>query len=345
MVAAASGGTQANSRERAVKELLGRPVLLILGAVGLLGAGVQQLAPSAGLLKILPPEERRAMPNVPHGRDAFPRTTRDTDDFEVRVARPARSVVSQYWSIDEFVYSVVPPVYVKGVSETAFLERISNVYPQVKRYGPVIATDPERVLRLNPDLILVSGSARADFTALVRSTGVPTYRMFTMFTTLEQVADSIRLVGSLTGEDEAADAEYARFQQAVARARARRPAGAAAPRVLGFGGRYGYGRRTLFHDIVRTLGAVNVGAEGGLDGYESVNSEQILRWNPEWIVTGADAGKTKQQLQKLLSDPAIGLTQAARNGRILILDQRLFLPMSPYTAVALEALGEALYGR
>lgn len=345
MVTGASEGTDADRLGRAVKELLGRPVLLILGAVGLLGAGVQQLAPSAGLLKILPPEERSAMPGVPRRHGAFPRTAPDTDGFEVRMARPARRIVSQYWSIDEFVYSIVPPTSVKGVSETGFLERITNVYPHVKRYGPAIATDPERVLRLNPDLILVSGSARADFTALVRSTGVPTFRMFTMFTTLEQVAESIRLVGFLTGEDAAADAEYSRFQRAVARARARRPAGAAAPRVLGMGGRYGYGRRTLFHDMLRTLGAVNVGAEGGLDGYDSLNSEQILRWNPEWIVTGADAGKVKQQLRKLLSDPAIGLTQAAQDGRILVLDQRVFLPMSPYTAAALDALGEALYGR
>lgn len=324
--------------------MLRGPALMILIAAGILAAGVQHFAPASGVLRILPPDDRSEMPHVPAGGGVFPRTARDTDGFAVHVTRPVRSVVSQYWSIDEFVYSVVPPAYVSGVSESAYQERISNVYSRTQRFQPIVATDPERVLRVNPDLILVSGSARADFTALVRSTGVPIYRMYTMFTTLGEVADSIRLVGYLTGQDEAAATEYERFQRVIARARTRRPPGVKPPRVLGFGGRYSYGNRTLFHDIVTTLGGVNVGAEGGLNGYDSVNTEQILRWNPEWIVAGAEPGKTAQQLNRLMSDPAIALTQAARNGRILVFDQHVFLPMSPYTRLILDVLGDALYG-
>ena len=75
---------------------------------------------------------------------------------------------------------------------------------QVRQYRPAIATDPERVLRLDPDLLLVSSTSRADFCALVRSADVPIYRVFTTFTTLAQVAETIRLTGYLTGEDDAA---------------------------------------------------------------------------------------------------------------------------------------------
>ena len=74
----------------------------------------------------------------------------------MRVARPARRIVSQYWSIDEYVYSVAPPDRVVAVSESAYLPNISNVYRDVQKFRPVIATDPERVLRLDPDLLLVS---------------------------------------------------------------------------------------------------------------------------------------------------------------------------------------------
>ncbi len=147
------------------------------------------------------------------GSADYPRKAVDSDDYVVRVARPAQRIVSQYWAIDEFVYSVAPPERVVAVSESAYLPNISNVIRQVQRYRPAIATDPERVLRLDPDLLLVSSSSRQDFCALVRSADVPIYRVFTTFTTLAQVAETIRLTGYLTGEDDAAGKEVARFWQ------------------------------------------------------------------------------------------------------------------------------------
>jgi iron complex transport system substrate-binding protein len=218
------------------------------------------------------------------------------------------------------------------------------VYRYAERFHPVIATDPERVLRENPDLILVSNSARIDFCDLVRSAGVPIYRAFTMFTTLDQVAATIRLTGYLTGEDESAAREIDRFWNGIRRAQSRRPANARPPRVLGMGGSYSYGDETLFHDIVKTLGAINVGAEGGLHGYDGVNTEQIVRWNPEWIVAGASAGASKQVLARLLEDPGIALTQAAKNGNILVVENNVFLPMSPFTTLLVNAIAEAIYG-
>lgn len=305
---------------------------------------VHWLAPTSGATRPLR-TDLTGPEAVTMGSAAWPRTVTDFDGYSVRIPSPVRRAVSQYWSIDDFVYTVLPPQTVVGVSESAYLERISNVYAHVQRHKPIVATDPERVLRAEPHLIVVSSSARADFTALVRSTEIPIYRLATMFTTLEQVASTIRLMGYLTGEESRAEKEYQRFLEAVAKARAAKPSNAPAPRILGFGGRYSYGARTLFHDIVTTLGGVNVGAEGGLDGYDSVSTEQILRWDPEWIVASGDPGKEQQVRERLLEDPAIALTQAAREGKILVYDQRIFLPMSPYTIRILETLARDLYGR
>lgn len=278
------------------------------------------------------------------GDQAWPRTVVDFDGYPVRVDAPARRVVSQYWSIDEYVYTVLPPNAVVGASESAWEPRISNVYEHALRFHPVVANDPERVLRTDPDLVIVSASTQVDFSSLVRSTGVPIYRLATMFTTLDQVASTIRLIGYLAGEDERAEREYRSFVEAIREARGKRPNSVLAPRVLGFGGRYGYGNETLFHDIVTTLGGVNVGAEGGSRGYDAISSEQILRWDPEWIVAGADSGQEPAVRQRLLADPAIALTQAARHGRVLVYDHRVFLPMSPFTSRLLKKLGEDLYG-
>ena len=321
------------------------PVLALVAAVAVLAAVVEYMAPAAGATRIVREANAVSTTAIRVGGKSYPRTAQDSDDSVVQVARPVRSVVSQYWAIDEFLYAVVPPANVTGVSQSAYLEKFSNVFSHVQKYRPAVATDPERVIRINADLILVSSNARADYTAVVRSTGVPIHRMFTAFTTLGQVAEAIRLVGYLTGEDASAEAEYKRFSDAVNRAKRRRPPDMTHPRVLGLGGLNTYGSGTLFHDVIQTLGGVNVGAEGGLRGYATVSTEQVLRWDPEWIVVGAEGDKTKEQLAKLMADPAISITQAARNGRIVVIDYRVFLPMSPYTRIFLDVLGDTLYGR
>jgi ABC-type hemin transport system substrate-binding protein len=71
----------------------------------------------------------------------------------------------------------------------------------------------------------------------------------------------------------------------------------------------------------------------------------ILRWDPEWIVTAADPGKSEEARAKLLADPAIALTQAARHGHILVFDNRILFPMSPFTLSLVQAMAQELYGK
>lgn len=319
------------------------PFLLVV-AVTTIAAAVQRYAHPPGGLQLPLAHASDGDSRIRTGSASYPRQATDSDEMTVHVATPTHRIVSQYWSIDDYVYSVVPPQDVVAVSESAYVKSISNVYDRVQQFHPVVASDPERVLALDPDLMVVSSSSRADYTSLARSSGVPVYRMQTIFQTLDQVEQNIRLTGYLTGNDEAAEKEATRFHEAINAARALRPANAPKPRILGLGGRYSYGDETLFHDIVKTLGGINVGAEMGLKSYDSVNFEQIIRADPEWIIAGADRGKAKETLAKLLNDPAISLTQAARNGHIVVLENNVFLPMSPYTTLIVRAMAEAIYG-
>jgi len=112
-------------------------------------------------------------------------------------------------------------------------------------------------------------------------------------------------------------------------------------------GRYGangYGANTVFDDVLKTVGAINLAAEHGLEGYQPVNFEQIAMWDPDWIIAGADRGQTKTVQAQLLSDPAIAVTRAAHNGHILVLENDIVQPMSPFSARFVTTLANALYG-
>jgi len=320
------------------------PSLLLIVLTGTVAAAVGRFTSSVDGQRLLQWSQGQGTSAIHTGSPQYPRTAIDSSGYAVRIPRPPRRIVSQYWAIDEFVYSVVPPDRVVAVSASAYLKTVSNVYQYAERFHPVIASDPERVLRLDPDLILVSDTSRPDFCAIVRDAHIPIYRMFTSFTTLQQIADGIRVTGYLTGEDQRARDEENKFWATIQNANAMRPANASPPRILGYSGGFTYGANTLFDDVVRTLGGINVGGEGGLKGYDEATSEQIIRWNPEWIVTSADAGKEKQVLANLLADPGIALTNAARDRHILVVPTNVFLPMSPFTADFVTLLAEKLYG-
>ena len=327
-----------------VKTRPNAPVAALLGFVVVASIVVGEVAPAGLLPGPERPFEGHGNPDVRVGDPSFPRHAMGADDVLTNIDAPPRRLVSQSWSTDEYLYSIVPAERVVGVSGYAYQPRISNVYELARRHRPVVALDAEQVLRTDPDLVLTPAEARSDVPGLLRVAGVPVYRIYTMFPTLDSIEGHIRLVGYLSGEDARADVEARRFRAAVRRAAARKPANAPAPRVMGFGGAYSYGSETLFDDILRALGAENVAATHGFVGYDRVTDEHIVRWNPEWIIAGADRGLADQVRPRLLANPAIAATTAARRGQIVVLENRVFLPLSPFTARLVEALADALYG-
>jgi iron complex transport system substrate-binding protein len=321
------------------------PLAALVAAVAVTSVIVARVTPATLLTAPARPETRfGGNAIVRTSGPMYPRAAIGADDAGVEIVRPPMRIVSQYWSADEFLYAIVPPERVVGVSETAFVESQSNVLAEVARYQPVLANDPERVLRARPDLVIAPDSARSEGPALLRHAGVPVYRLFTMFETLAEIEEHITLVGYLTGEDAAAARERERFRAAIDRAVRRRPAGAPAPRVLAFGGTYSYGARTLLADILRVLGAENLAETHGFVGYDRVTDEHVVRWNPDWIVTGAPRGRVEETRATLLARPAVAATSAARRGQVIVIENGVFLPLSPFTSALVDALSVAFYG-
>jgi hypothetical protein len=105
---------------------LAPPVVLILLVVAIAGAVHTYASPPGGLqLPVMEKEDADA--GIRTGKTPYPREAIDGDDVTVRMVRPAHRIVSQYWSIDEFAYSVLLAQDVVAVSESAYAEEISNV--------------------------------------------------------------------------------------------------------------------------------------------------------------------------------------------------------------------------
>jgi ABC-type Fe3+-hydroxamate transport system substrate-binding protein len=195
---------------------------LLVALVASIAAGVQRYASPPGGLQ-LPVRNTGDKPLlVRTGSLRYPREAVDSDGFTVRIEHPAHRIVSQSWSIDGWVYAVAPSRDVVAVSESAYQQRMSNVYASVQQFHPAISSDPQRVIALDPDLMIVSSNGRADYTSLARSCGVPVFRIQTMPQTLDEIEQAVRLVGYITGNDDAAANEAARFHGAIQRGKLNR---------------------------------------------------------------------------------------------------------------------------
>lgn len=88
-------------------------------------------------------------------------------------------------------------------------------------------------------------------------------------------------------------------------------------------------------DMIRLAGGVNVAAEIADPYWVEISYEQLLAWDPEYIVLASDAGYA---VEDVLSDPNLALCQAVVNGRVHQLPNRAEAWDSPVPSGILGAV-------
>jgi iron complex transport system substrate-binding protein len=199
--------------------------------------------------------------------------------------------------------------------ECAFMLPDICARPEVGRLtGRGNSANLESVLALKPDLILDVGSTAPTFVSLAtrvqEQTGIPYALLDGRF---DAMAATYRLLGKLTGRDAEPYAAYAEDTLLKVQTRINRVPEGERPRVYyargpkgletGLGG-------SINVETIEFLGARNVAGEtkGGL---ATVSLEQVLKWDPEIIVT-----IDRDFAANVRSDPLWKDVSAVRAGRV-----------------------------
>lgn len=274
----------------------------------------------------------------------FPRELKDaTGELLVISARPQR-IVSQTLGTDEILLAICPTERIVALSTLAENLDVSNVVEQAKQVAGRSIKGAEQILQLNPDLIFVASYSRAETVNLLKGSRAPVFR-FANFDSIEDIRSNIRTIGYATGCDAEAEKVIQRMDQELAAIKARIPPNRPPVRVISYG-REGYtaGSKTIFDDVLRAAGAVNVSAEHGITGFTRISIEKIAEWQPDFVVDGASLREKDDVRKQLLADPVIGTSKAGRAGHIIIIDNRHFLTVSQYVTRFVEELANGLYG-
>jgi iron complex transport system substrate-binding protein len=237
-----------------------------------------------------------------------------------------------------------------GAGELLIARDSTSTYPasvlSLPDVGYVRALSPEGVLSVAPDLILSEdGAGPAETIAVLEAAGVEFVTMPddpTPQGVLDKI-DAVAMALRLPAEGAALKAEV---EAGLNAAKVRAEAVTEPKRVLFVlslqGGRVmAGGAGSSAEGIIRLAGGVN--AARGFQGYKQMTDEAVIAAAPDLILMMDREGDLSITAEDVMAHPALGLTPAAENGRIVRMNGMLLLGFGPRMPEAAEALYDALY--
>ncbi|WP_106391256.1 ABC transporter substrate-binding protein [Enhygromyxa salina] len=258
---------------------------------------------------------------------------RGSPDTAAKPRGPAKRVASRTVFADEVLWALGDEVQgrVVGLSPMADDPRYSTVAGRWPPSAPRLGRNPEELLALAPDLVILASFSAPEYRAAIEDK-VPVL-VLDDFSGFDGYLNNLERIGEATGAVDQAHALRDRFNARRAELEALRPPQGERPSVIAWD--YGYvpGAHTSFDDAATTAGFVNLPAREGLDGHQRLDAEQLVAWAPEWIVVGCGEQPCAKAIAKLADEPGLGKLDAVTKGRVIAIE-------APYLATASEGMLE-----
>lgn len=247
-------------------------------------------------------------------------------------------------SITEIVYALGQQHRLVGRDRTSIYPAEAAELPDV---GYRRALSPEGVLSVEPDLILaLEGSGPPEAIAVLQEAGVRYVTIKDTFSA-DGVIEKIQTVGAELGVDDAAEdlAAHTRHQISQTQSAMNNAAGSKPIRVLFIlsvqDNRITVGGlETQADSIIRLAGGVN--AANSVSGFKPMTPEGLVSAAPDVILMMDRQGDRSTDDDALFSLPAIKLTPAGRNKRLIRMQGAYLLGFGPRTGDAISDLSAAL---
>jgi iron complex transport system substrate-binding protein len=247
-------------------------------------------------------------------------------------------VASLNLTADELLVEMLPPERLVAVTRWADDPDMSNVAGRVPASAVRLPrADLERLVSLQPDLVVVSEYTDADFLHLLEKSGLRQHTMSGL-ETLAGIRAAILDLGRAVGTAEEAQRLVDRFD-AVLAALGRRLAAEARPRVLYWGDPYTAGAGTAIGALVEAAGATNVARELGLRGIVPLAGEKAFAADPDVFLVTLGSGAATA----LRAHPLLSRTRAARERHVVEMPNHLIVALSDRAADAAWWLASRLH--
>lgn len=283
-------------------------------------------------------------PATPEAEPQLPVTVHDADGQEVTVTDVSR-IVPLNGDVAEIVWALGLGDNVVGVDTSAS-------YPPEARQLPSIGyqrrLSAEGILSLDPTVIIGTQEAGPpEVIQQIRDAGVPVV-LVEDEPSLETPGAKIRAVAQALGVPGRGEALARQTEREIAEAKTLAARATSKPRVLflylrGTQTQTIGGRGTDANVMIEAAGAIDAGAEAGIEGYKPLTPEALVAAQPDVLLLLEAGLESVGGVEGLLQIPGIAGTPAGRNRRVVALDDLYLLGMGPRTGQALRDLVLALH--
>jgi iron complex transport system substrate-binding protein len=259
----------------------------------------------------------------------------DDNGVTVTLTAPAQRIVSLAPHATELLFVAGGGDRVLGVSETSDWPPAARALPRV---GDARSIDLERIVALNPDLIVTWPYTAPDQVVRLRARGIAVF--MTDPKTIDGIAADLERIAALLGTEEKTKGIAAAMRKRIGE---RRLAAAGKPKLSVFyeiwpSPLFTIGGAHLISQAIEACGGTNVFAALTLPA-PTVSVEAVLAAKPEAIVAAADDGLRPDWLEQWRRWPAV---PAVAQGNLLVVDGNLLHRPGPRFIDGVEQLCAAL---
>lgn len=227
-------------------------------------------------------------------------------------------VASAVIPTDEVLWALGPEVRARtlAVSNLADDPRYSMVAETWPETTPRLGLNPEEVLALAPDVLFVASFSTPEYRAAVEdSLNLVVLEDFSGFAGYRENLDRI---GDAVGAREGTDALKAEFDARVAALAAKATPEDQRPSCVSWSEGYLAGANTTFADVAALAGCRPIAAEHGVVGHQPIDTEQLLAWDPDYMVVGC-VERCDETAAELAGRDGISALRAVREGHVIVI--------------------------
>lgn len=271
---------------------------------------------------------------IKDGQTVYPCTVTSADGSEVTLEKEPEIIVSVSPTLTEMLYALDAGDKLAGRSD--YCDYPAEVF-DVESMGTIQTPDMEKIISLNPDLVLVSGMMDDEYMTKLGSVGIPVL-LVEEVGTLEEVYDVMSMMGLVLNCNEKAASCIEEMKATISEVE-EKIAGLDAPTVyyvVGYGeyGDYTAGGDTFAGEILTIAGGDNIAKD--ISGW-SITLEEIIEKDPYIIIM------PEYYKDDFVQAPHYCDLTAVKEGRVYTIDNNMIDRQGYRNAEAIRTLAEIFH--
>ncbi|MDU5733256.1 MAG: ABC transporter substrate-binding protein [Veillonella sp.] len=285
-----------------------------------------------------PQEESQVIPHA--------RYVESYDGVRVAVPEHPKRILALSSASDTILLGLVEPNRLVGINKLSTYEEYSLEAKRAKLVKPVMSSYPlEKIIALDPDLVIAPDYTSADVIEGLRHMGIPTVVVPTG-TTVESVIKNVTDIAHIVGEDEKGQFYEQKIRRELEKMKR---LGTSIPlnqrkSVLFVSSMDGYtGTGSLFDDMCKYMSIYNAPDLLGLPPRTPFGDERVLAMDPDYIFIPSYKGMDKNLASRYLDNPAFQNLPAIKEHRVKPLPAAYLYTMNQHIGEAMLAIMHTVY--